>query len=186
MSEGYQITNQNARYFLTLRVVKWVDVFSRQIYRDIVLDCLKYCIHHKGLVLYSYVIMTNHLHLIVRSDVGRISDTIRDFKSYTAKQILEAIDSNVESRRDWMLKRFEFSARRNRRNSLHQFWKHGNHAIFLDVPGLVRQKCHYIHQNPVRAGFVARASDWLYSSAANYEGEAGLINVYLLEEMYTL
>ena len=186
MSDGYQITDQFARYFITLRVVDWIDVFSRKTYCEIILENLKFCVKQKGLIVYSYVIMTNHLHLIVRSEPGKLSDTIRDFKSYTAKQTLEAINFKNESRRFWMLKQFAFAARRNKRNSFYQFWEHGSHPIILFTPLFVRQKCHYPHENPIRAGFVSRASDWLYSSAIDYEGEVGLMEVCLLEEMYSL
>jgi REP element-mobilizing transposase RayT len=79
MSTGYQIYDQRATYFITCTIVDWVDVFTRNIYRDIVIDSLKFCIEQKGLRVYGYVIMTNHVHMIVASSTGKLSDTIRDF-----------------------------------------------------------------------------------------------------------
>lgn len=83
-----------------------------------------------------------------------------------------------------MLKRFESAAKKHQRNSQYQFWTHENHAVALESPNFIRQKCAYIHLNPVRAGLVAQASDWRYSSASNYENKHSLIHVELLEEMY--
>lgn len=186
MPSGYQIKDQSSLYFLTLQVVDWVDVFTRKHYRDVLLDSFRYCISHKGLLVWSYVIMSNHVHVIVSSSKGELSNTLRDLKRYTATQILKAINSPKESRRDWMLKRFEFMAKRHKRNSHYQFWTHENHAVLLESSHFIVQKCHYIHENPVKAGLVEWPSDYLYSSARNYEGKIGLLEVKLLDELYSL
>jgi REP element-mobilizing transposase RayT len=67
MGESYQIRDQSRVYFFTFQVVGWADIFSRKIYRDIVLDSFKYCREKKGLLLFAYVIMTNHVHAIMQS-----------------------------------------------------------------------------------------------------------------------
>ena len=59
-SSGYAIRNQNAMHFLTFTVIDWVDIFSRKIYRDIVIESLKFCQKSKGLNIYAFVIMSNH------------------------------------------------------------------------------------------------------------------------------
>ena len=91
MKEGYIIRDQEKPHFITCTIVDWVDIFTRKIYRDVIIDCLQYCIKNKGMVLYGYVIMSNHIHLIVQSKEGKLSDLIRDFKKFTAKQILEKL-----------------------------------------------------------------------------------------------
>lgn len=58
--KGYIIHDQQAIYYMTFTVVGWIDVFSRQQYRDIIIESLKYCQAHKGLHLHAYVIMSNH------------------------------------------------------------------------------------------------------------------------------
>ena len=99
MGESYQIKNQEELYFVTFQVVGWLDVFSRQIYRDIFLESLDYSQKHKGLEVYAYVIMTNHVHLILGSATSKLSDTIRDVKRFTSNKILKAIsESHQESR----------------------------------------------------------------------------------------
>jgi putative transposase len=59
---------QNSCYFLTLTVVGWIDVFTRQNHRDTIINALRYCIANKGLKVYSYCLMTNHLHMVVSSN----------------------------------------------------------------------------------------------------------------------
>ena len=82
----YKIQNQESEYFVTLTIVDWVDVFIRKRYKDIVIESLDYCQRQKGLTVFAYVIMSSHLHLIVKADKGlRFSDILRDFKKYTAK-----------------------------------------------------------------------------------------------------
>jgi REP element-mobilizing transposase RayT len=106
MSQAYKIHKQDAAYFLTLQVVYWVDIFSRKRYRDIVTDSLNFCVKEKGLEIYSYVIMTNHLHMVVRSSKGNLSDVVRDFKRHTSRHLVKSIFTEAESRRYWILKLF--------------------------------------------------------------------------------
>ena len=100
MKEGYIIREQEKAHFITATVVDWIDVFTRQVYRDCVIDCLNYCIANKGMIVYGYVIMSNHIHLIIQSEEVKLSDLVRDFKKFTAKNILEKIQSEPESRRE--------------------------------------------------------------------------------------
>jgi REP element-mobilizing transposase RayT len=182
MSTGYQIKDQYATHFITPTIVDWVDVFTRKIYRDIMIDSLTFCIRERGLKLYGYVIMTNHLHLIVRSEAGKLSDTIRDFKKFTARAIIDNISNQPESRRPWMLHRFEWNAAQNERSSDHQFWTHENHPEEVFSQIFFNQKLTYIHQNPVRAGWVENAEEYLYSSAKallkNVNGQLPLTDWY--------
>jgi REP element-mobilizing transposase RayT len=177
--KGYIIHNQQAVYYLTFTVVGWIDIFTRQAYRDIVIESLKYCQQKKGLHLHAYVIMSNHIHLVVSVDEGfTVSAFMRDCKKFTATRILDAIEnSGVESRRDWMLHQFKYYASLHSRNETYQLWEHDNHPIELSSPAFTQQKIDYIHQNPVTAGLVYRAEDYIYSSASNYAGLDQIIDV---------
>jgi REP element-mobilizing transposase RayT len=177
MSTGYQISEQDELHYVTFQIVKWVDIFTRQVYRDIVIDSLKFCQQHKGLEIYAFVIMSNHIHLLIRSDNSKLSDTIREFKSFTAKKMLETIHSESESRKEWMLNLFEFAAKKHKRNEKHQIWTHENHAEIVYSNPFMDSKINYIHENPVRAGIVARSEEYLYSSARNYAGLQGVLDV---------
>ncbi len=181
MSTGYQIYNQNLTHFLTFQVIDWVDVFSRKIYRDIILESLAYCRKEKGLRVWAYVIMPNHVHVLFEAKNSNLSDIVRDFKRFTSTKILKSIQEINESRRDWMLKRFEFAARSNKRSNNIQFWTHENHAIEIYSNEFLWQKMTYIHNNPVRAGFVENPSEWLYSSQSNYMNIPSLIEIDLMD-----
>lgn len=160
----------NNSYFLTLTVVDWIDVFSRKVYCDIILDSLKYCIKTKGLNVYAFVITSNHLHLIVNcNEPFQLKDAIRDFKKFTAKQIIAEIQNGIESRKEWLLKLFIEAGNSTSKNKTYKFWQTGNHAIELCSPEFSWRKIEYIHQNPVRAGLVEKSVDWLNSSARNYQ-----------------
>lgn len=170
-------------YYLTLTVTGWVDVFSRKNHRDILIDSLQFCVKYKGLNIYAYCIMTNHLHLIANTDEPYLlSDVLRDFKKYTANRILDQIQEEPESRREWMMNLFSFAGKTSKRHESYKFWKGGNHAIELQNAKFTWDKVMYIHNNPVEAGFVNHPSDWRYSSAGNYSGE----NDNVLEDVHCL
>jgi REP element-mobilizing transposase RayT len=127
--------------------------------------------------------MSNHIHLIAAAKEGfNLSDILRDMKAHQARQILKSIAEEPESRREWMLSIFKYTALGHDKNEKYQFWTHDNHSIFMDPmrPELFQQRLNYIHQNPVRAGLVANADEYLYSSALNYTGKVGMIAVDVL------
>ncbi|HEV7347518.1 REP-associated tyrosine transposase [Telluribacter sp.] len=151
---------------LFLTVVGGMDVFTRPLYTNEIVDSLKFCQQRKGLEIYAYVIMTNHLHLIVSRADGELSHTVRDFKSFTAKRLLNLLlENSQESRKDWMDMVFKYHAATIRQNEKWAFWQKTNHATELRTPAVVRQKVDYIYENPVRAGFVNEPHEWKLSSA---------------------
>ncbi len=177
MDEGYIIRDQTLPHFITATVVDWIDVFSRKTYRDEVIASFDYCIKNKGMNLYGYVIMSNHIHMIVQSEDGKLSDLIRDFKKFTARTILNKIQIEPESRRDWMLQRFALATQSHSRNKNYQFWKYGNHPEEIYTNEFMWSKLDYIHLNPVRAGLVEKASHYIYSSASNYVNNTSLLSI---------
>ena len=132
--------------------------------------------------------MTNHIHLIVSaSGKQTLSEVIGDMKSFTAKQILQSIKTQPESRRDWLLYLFRFFAKGNKYRNEHQFWDGDNHPINLYSKKVMLQKLNYIHFNPVRANWVLMPQYYVYSSASNYLDDGrGIMKVELLEEYYDL
>ncbi len=181
MKEGYTIKNQEKPHFITCTVVDWVDIFTRKIYKDIVISSLEYCIKEKGMILYGYVIMSNHIHLIIQSKESKLSDLVRDFKKFTAKNILETIKTEPESRKEWMLDLFKKATESHTRNKNYQFWQYGNHTEEIYTLSFMWDKLNYIHFNPIRAGVVEKAQHYLYSSASNYVEGKGLVNVELID-----
>ncbi len=181
MTTGYQIKEQDKLHFVTLQVVEWVDIFSREKYRKIITENLKYCIENKGLEIYAWVIMSNHIHILVKSTADNLSGTIRDFKSYSSKLILAEIQEINESRKEWMLKLFEAAAFKHKRNTNYQFWTHDNHSEYVFSNKFMEQKLEYILYKPVRAGIVDKPEAYKYSSARDYASEKGLIPI---EKLY--
>jgi REP element-mobilizing transposase RayT len=170
-------------YYLTLTVVDWVDVFTRPAYRHIIVDALKYCQQHKGLELYAWCLMSNHLHLIAGAKENyHLSNILRDFKKHTSRTIVEAILKHEnESRRQWMLHRFAFAANLDPKVTNFKFWQDGNEAKEITSNNFLQQKLDYIHQNPGWAEIVAEPENYLYSSASNYAGQKGLLEVLFAE-----
>jgi len=184
LKEGYIIRDQEKAHFITATVVDWIDVFTRKSYKEVVIESLDFCIKEKGMLLYGYVIMSNHIHLIVQATDGRLSDLIRDFKKYTAKTILEKIQTEPESRREWILERFKKAAETHSRNKNYQFWRYGNHAEEIYSEKFMWSKLDYIHLNPVRAGIVEKASCYKYSSASNYVNNEGLVHIKIVDNPF--
>jgi REP element-mobilizing transposase RayT len=182
MSTKYKVGEDAIPHFVTLSVVGWIDVFSREQYKELFIESLKYCQDKKGLVLHAWVVMTNHVHLIISSNENKLEHIVRDLKKYTSKQILKAIqESNIESRKEWMLNIFSFTGRNNKNNTAFQFWKQDYHPIELDTPEKMKQRLDYLHENPVRGGLVWEPWHYKYSSAIDYyTNEHGLLKVALL------
>ncbi|MEL7001797.1 MAG: transposase [Bacteroidota bacterium] len=124
MDAGYKIRNEEGIYFITFAVVEWGDVFTRKQYAEIVIDSLSFCQKEKGLIIYGWCLMSNHLHLIVSANgFNSLSDILRDFKKFTSRQIIKAIENNGrESRRNWMLWIFQSAGAKNSKNKNYQFW----------------------------------------------------------------
>jgi len=177
MGEGYKIRNQFKPHFLTLTIVDWVDLFSDATYANIIIDSLKFCQKNKNLVIYAFVIMPTHLHLLVSSESGRLSDTIRDMKRHTSKQIADMIRMEPEKKRETLMKHFRDAAAKHKRNKEYQIWMHHNHPVELYSNKFIWQKLNYIHKNPVKAGLVEYPEDYMYSSARIYADMEGVLEV---------
>ena len=170
-------------YFVSFGVVGWVDVFTRQDYRDIVIMSLQYCQSEKGLVIYGWCVMSNHVHLIISAKENNVSDVLGDFKKFTSKQIIKAVTEHPgERRKEWMLAIFREAGDNNSRNTNYQFWQQDNLPKIIYTPSFAKQKMEYIHNNPVDAGIVEKAEEYIYSSARDYYygKHCGLIKIEFL------
>jgi putative transposase len=165
MSEKYRF-HKDGLFFVTMTVVGWIDVFTRKKYADEIIKNLNYCIEHKGLEIYEFCIMSNHLHLICSAKDGEVGKVIRDFKSFTAKEIIRSIDENPqESRKEWLLYMFRYFAKGSSPKCEFQFWQHHNHPVWLESRKFILQRTRYIWNNPVKAGIVSEPQHYIYSSA---------------------
>lgn len=183
MSEKYKVRDQERPYFITFATLEWVDVFTRAQYKDIIVESLKHCQQQKGMVLYAWCLMTNHIHLIIgRNGEENIESIIRDFKKYTSVMVMRAIENNeAESRKQWMLRLFSGAALESKKHQKYKFWQDSYHPVELSTNFLMDQKLDYIHNNPVKDGVVDKPEEYCYSSARNYCGLPGLLKVSFMD-----
>jgi REP element-mobilizing transposase RayT len=183
MSSRYKVYDDQLPHFITSTVVGWVDALSRELYKQDICDSLTYCQKEKGLLLHAWVIMNNHIHAIISAAPGyKIHNFMRDFKKFTSKKVVGSIENNIqESRKQWMLNMFGYAGRNNNSNTEYQFWQQDYHPIALNNEIKIRQRLHYLHENPVRAGIVWEAKDYKYSSATDYyTNKPGLLPIVKL------
>lgn len=186
MSRNYKFHNPEGLYFVSFAVVEWLDVFTRNIYKDILLDSLRFCQNEKGMEIAAWCIMTNHVHLVFRSVNGvRPELLLGDFKRYTSRKVVKAIIENPkESRKEYLLSVFKKAAERSSNVRHNQFWRHDNKPIELWSNKVIQEKINYIHQNPVVEGLVYKAEDYVYSSAADYAGVKGLLDGIIVFRLF--
>ena len=178
MSRNYKFHNPEGLYFVSFAVIEWLDVFTRNEYKDILVKSLSFCQSEKGMEIVSWCIMTNHVHLVFRSVKGQPpSLLLGDFKRIKSKAIVKAIHENPrESRKEFLMERFKKAAQKSSNVNDYQFWRHDNKPIELWSNKVIQEKISYIHNNPVAAGLVFRAEDYVYSSAVDYADEKGVLD----------
>ena len=165
MSEYLKIENDKT-YFITFTIVDWIDLFTRDIYIDILVNSIVYCQNEKGLLLYAYCIMPSHVHMIAAVKDGSLSDLLRDLKGFTSRKLIKEIEENpTESRKDWMLEAFKKSAKIHVPKQKYQLWQHDNYPVELYSFKFIDQKERYIHMNPVKKGLVSSPEHYRLSSA---------------------
>ncbi len=139
---------------------------------NIVLDSWRFLQREAGLIIYGYVILENHLHVIAKSE--NLSRDIQRFKSFTAREIIAYLERGGSKR---LLELLALFKRSHKTESRYQVWEEGSHPQLIGSEIMMRQKLDYIHQNPVKRGYVDQPEHWRYSSARNYAGQEGLIEV---------
>jgi putative transposase len=159
-------------YFVTATAVHWLPLFSHPEVAAIVFDSLRFLIEQKRLQLYAYVVMENHLHLV--ADAVDIGKEIGTFKSYTARRCIDFYQARGMKS---ILSLLAFFKPGYKVDSSFQIWQEGSHPQRIEDEVMLEQKIAYIHQNPVRRGFVELPEHWRYSSAQNYAGMQGVLPV---------
>ena len=178
MSRKYKFKNPTAAYFVSFATVYWIEVFTRQDYFSILEEAIIHCRAEKGMEVFAYCFMPSHVHLIFRSENEDPSGLLRDFKGFTARKMLKAIEENPqESRKEWILWMMERAGKKNSNVSKRQFWQQHNKPIELWTGKVIKQKIDYLHNNPVEQGFVTDPVDWKYSSERNYADDETILKI---------
>ena len=178
MSRKYKFKNPTAAYFVSFATVYWIDVFTRQVYFSIFAESINHCRKEKGMEVFAYCFMPSHVHMIFRSDNEDPSGLLRDFKGFTARKLIKAIEENPqESRKEWLLWMMKRAGHKTSNVTNIQFWQQHNKPIELWSGKAIKQKIEYIHNNPVVQGFVTDPIHWKYSSARNYSDDETVLKI---------
>lgn len=163
MRSRYKITKEDGIYFITSTIIEWIPVFTSKEYFEIIISALKYCRAYKGLKLYAYVILDNHFHLVVSGP--NLSNIIQSLKRHTSKQIVRLLQTQ---KKEWLLNQLAYFKKRHKTESIHQVWQEGFHPALIQTEQMLLQKIEYVHNNPVKRGYIELPEHWLYSSARNF------------------
>jgi len=168
----YKIYEPTHPHFITCTVLHWIPLFTRVESVQILLDSLKHLQQTDNLKLYAYVVLENHLHLVASSD--NMTQSLRKFKSFTAKELLQLLQKqNVRT----ILDQLAFYKKVHKQETTYQVWQEGMQPKLIQSEVMMMEKINYIHNNPVKRGYVDEAKHWRYSSARDYEGVSGLIEM---------
>jgi len=177
MRSRYTIFQNNQPYFITMTIVNWVSLFTNQAMFDIVISTFKFLVKNNDLKIYAYVIMENHIHAICSSE--NLSNLIRRYKSFTAREI---IDKLKNENKFYILKQLEFGKKSYKKDQQYQVWQEGFHPKLIQSNEMMIQKIEYIHNNPVKRGYVGKPEYWIHSSSGNYAGDTEtVLDVELFE-----
>lgn len=185
LSSDKPIIPLDACYFLTLNTVDKIDVFVRPAYKQVVIDGLNYFIEHQDLVIYAWALMSSHLHLIVRpKEATAPSYFERDFKKFTTPLILKALEMEMDFRREWMMRHFEDYGKPLRRIEKFHLWQNCSSPLRIDCqqPQVLLDRIAHIHENPVREMIVEQPEAYIHSSARDYAGMRGMVNVRVVQQ----
>ncbi len=116
--------------------------------------------------------MENHVHWIAGG--AKLAEQVGRFKSYTVRRIIDAMESTGYAS---LLQELTYHKLKNKVDQTHQLWQEGSHPQQIQNDDMMLQKLEYVHNNPIRRGYVDEAIHWRYSSARNYAGLSGLIDV---------
>jgi len=164
MRSRYRVNDPGQAHFVTATTVEWLPVFTSAACCDILVASLEHCRQHKALKIYGWVILDNHFHAVLSAP--NLSGVLRDLKSFTANRIIKQLQAEG---REWLLNQVQYYRVAHRAQE-HQIWQDGSHPQAVMSDEMMRQKLDYLHNNPVKRGWVAAPEHWRYSSAHEWLG----------------
>jgi REP element-mobilizing transposase RayT len=181
ISDKYKIFKGDEAYFATFTIVDWLKVFEDDSFKQIIIDSIKYCQQNKGLIIYGYCIMPNHVHMIIQA-VGTcsISEILRDLKKFTSRAIVAKLNDEKPDGYAEVLAHFYEAGKTLKRIMNYKVWQDDNMDKLVYSNKFLFEKLNYIHNNPVEYGLCNLPWEYKFSSAINYAGNQGLISVELI------
>ena len=158
--------DKNKIHFLTFTTIEWIDIFTKPEYFNLIINTFKHCQKNQGLLLYGFVIMTNHIHCLVSANKESCSleDIVASFKKFTTSQTKKLLEKDNRKYIPALIK----SSYSKKKNTSFQIWQRENYPEMIESKKFFLQKINYIHNNPVAKCYIAKPEDWVYSSAKNY------------------
>jgi len=153
-------------------VIAGIPLFSNPEIARIILDALIFIQDENEVELLAYVIMENHIHCIMNGK--SLTRKFMLFKSFTARSIVDLLK---QTGRMNTLTKLKLLKRHHKQDSTYQVWQEVFHPKQIFSDEMMIQKITYMHDNPVKRGYVDSPEHWRYSSARNYLGLTGLIPV---------
>ena len=168
----YKIYEPTHPHFITCTVLNWIPLFTNKESVGILLESFKYLQETDNLKLYAYVILENHIHIVAQSD--DIGKSMAKFKRHTARKLLNLLqERNIKT----ILDQLVFYKKAHKTDREYQLWQEGIQPKLIQSDAMMISKINYIHHNPVKRGYVDEATYWRYSSAGNYDGLDGLLEI---------
>jgi len=187
MSEKFKTYDKEKAYFVTFTIVNWLEILRDDTYKMILVDAINYYKSNRGLLVYAYCIMHNHVHLIIQSNGSEmVSEVLRDLKKQTSKQITKKIIDENDAEKLKILEVFRKEGLRLKRIKFYKVWKDGNKPLMIMNSSMLWRIIHYIHNNPVERSLTEKPEDYLFCSARNYAELNSLIEIeYVTRELIT-
>jgi len=162
-------------YYITTVVYNRLPIFTRPSFIIPLIDSLNFYRYKQEFKILGYVIMPDHIHLIIWPfGKSTPSDITRDYKKFTSTRIIR--QAEVEGIGKWV-SAFQVAGEKTGRSD-NKVWQDSYWDENVYTERFLRQKLNYIHRNPVRAGLVENLADYPYPSYRNYEfGEEWLIEI---------
>ncbi|HCA44039.1 MAG TPA: hypothetical protein DEP28_12400 [Bacteroidetes bacterium] len=181
MSARNKTSLKNKIYFITFTIFKWQKIFTHEKYYKLVFKWFDYQKLNYNNKIHAYVIMPNHLHLILflSESSPELSKLIQNAKRFLAYEIVTNLK---EDKRDDLLKLFSYNADKSK-NAKHKIFETNYDAKLIENEELFKQKLNYIHNNPCvnKWNLSSSPEEYIYSSASNYILGKGIYDVDVVD-----
>jgi REP element-mobilizing transposase RayT len=159
MTPTFQLSRDSQALFITAVTKDRLPVFKTDALKVVTCQALDEARKSGGFLLFAYVIMPNHVHLL--TDCPRTSaDVLRRVKGLTARRVIDYLKGN-----DYRSSLAKLRHTQWKRKHTHSLWQQEKNVLSIFSEGMFMQKVNYIHLNPVRAELVNRTTDYRWSSA---------------------
>ncbi|HEX5874537.1 MAG TPA: transposase [Pyrinomonadaceae bacterium] len=164
MAHRFLISQDCPALYITIVTKNRLPVFRTPAFKELVCNAVDEARKSAGFLLFAYVIMLDHLHLLT-SRPSTTSEVLRFLKGITARRIIDHLKVN-----GYFHSLAKLQHQKQDRNYTYSLWQTEKNVLPVFSEEMFMQKVNYIHQNPVRAGLTECAQDYRWSSARIWQG----------------